>query len=291
MVTTLAKYDGDYGDNSMIIASNDPTEQTMITEDFCFDARVAAGFSSGALPAAGAAFPAAGLISVARDDQPALSRLANAAAIGHPAAGTPQTTLTPSVAGTSGLVTSLGIDFTAATPAYIRKTGVADNVVGHPPTEGFMDHLMMAWVRMGAVPGGLNAFGSTINGGIRFGGSLVPIDAVNNALTFGAALSIGLWYLLGIHYDFDVEADTTIVRRFLNGLEVGAAAAGIGPKAYVAAPSAANRCAVGGQSGSANFPGIIARPTRIYTAVPGFLADPAAIVASRFANERAIFGA
>lgn len=289
MATTLAKYSGDYGDDTMVIASNDPTELTLIAEDFCFDSRLAAGYVAGVLPAPGAAFPTSGLVSVARDDQPLLAGLGNAAALGRPVGSPAQTTLTPSTPATPGSVAALGIDFTGTPSAYVHKTGLADNVVCHPPSEGFIDHVMMAWVRMTAVPGGLNVFGSVLGGGLRFGGNLTPSDALNPSITFGSPVAVNTWNHLAIHYDFDTQANTTTVRRFLNGQEVGAPAAGLAPTAYPA-NTAGGRCSVGGQSGSGGFPGTILRPRRVFTAIAGHALDPAKVVADEFAAVRTLVG-
>lgn len=272
------------------VRSPDPAFRTKLTTDWCVDATTAVGFQTGSLPADTANIGT--LVNVANDSPPALpvgirgavTALINLGAV---------TMTNGGAAGTRGITrngegTSNGVK--------VVKAALGANAIGHPPTEGFLDFLVIAWCK----PTALNTWSllgcSNNNSGsnqFKFWG--IDCSAAGNfreslslrTLTGAAA---GAWSQVAVHYRFDTSGGAIYVRTFVNGVEVNAASAGTAisttPANMTAAGNTATRTLIGSNFIDVCFKGIIGRVERIFTAQSGNTLDPLLLVQQDYAANR-----
>ncbi|WP_294260810.1 hypothetical protein [uncultured Sphingomonas sp.] len=266
-------YDYDAGDNSLPIESADPAMMSRATSDFCFDARVAEGFATGVLPAAGAAIPDTGLVSLIPGDMPLLSRTGS------------QHIATPNNLASKPDYIGGGLDQSAGRSGMlVSRQGLNSYDVGNPIAEGFRDHLLIAWLRcptaapaaiQGIIGSGAGAVGTSGNhfgfyfdtgGNIREASGAYPALA---AQTLGGAL-----LQVAVLCEYDTVADTMATTCYLNGAISSARATWANHKpsqhsVVAQAPNAggsALRMGAGGGYGS--WTGRILRAERLFTKYP-----------------------
>ena len=156
---------------AMTMRSADPAKLARPTHDFIIDARTSAGHASGTLPAENAAIGSGGLINLGRNSHTAVpSGMRGAVTL---KAGTNSTVVNYATDGSGrGGIKDPVPAFNRG--ALVQKVAIADNLVGHPPSEGWHDFLCLAWVRPSAVNGAAFGYGTPAE---RFWGGYI----VNNA--------------------------------------------------------------------------------------------------------------
>lgn len=271
---------------AFIVPSCDPAEMTKTSTHFTLDALTAYGYATGALPATGASLGAGGLVNVANDNPPALPSAAQGAVTATLSTGA-QPVVRIDANGRGGL------DFTGAGALNLHQSSVADNLVGNPVAEGYIDFVVTAWVMQTTLASGApqGVAGCGTSGSTKmWGWYLNQTDqSIREALTGATLLGLALnsWYQIGAHYSFNTTSGAITVRLFANGAEIGSAAVASTTIATMAGwPTAATRTQVGSIMAFGPFSGVIADIDRVFTALAGHIIDPAVFVAAEYAANK-----
>lgn len=270
------------------VASRDPFELTETAHDFSIDPMVADCHAGGAVPASGTALPAGGMINLANDNALAL-----------PAGLRKVATVKPG-AGAFNLIDTGGgvIGLTDPAPGngrgmILQKAGLADNLVGHPPSEGWLDFLQIAWFRPAALgyqsvfgygTGGQRFYGVYMNGG---GALLEPLSGKGFA-----AVTANTWCQTAAHFRF--AGGNIYVRTFLNGAEISPATGNVAIATSQATMNgwafASGKALIGGNNTDPSTGGAIGAFDRIFTGIAEHVLDPQELVTANWNAKRARYG-
>lgn len=264
--TQVTRLDYASSDNALPLFCNDPVAQAKGTTDFVFDWRAEAQWG-GPVPVAGAAQPVLAFANLALDDSSVLGR--DAAVIVSTEQGN-----TPDTSDGKGLTIRNG-----GNNIYpVRKSGVNVERVGDPEAEGWRDFYLGAWLRVRAMPS--DQFSAGLLGRGAFGAREYGFQVDTGAGTIFEGQSgrvvrplvIGALCHIGLHLAFDTDADTSQLRLFADGVEVGAASPVAAPSAW---PTTDGYLQIGGLAGFGLAPSTIGRVVRTFTDWPGEVAlDP-----------------
>ena len=263
-----------------LVRSPDPALQTKLTTDWTFDATTDAGFVDGVVPVPGGSVNS-GLANVARD---------NPSAIPATLRGVVRAT-EPAVIYGLAQQGFRGLRFNDPyAPLIVEKVGVTINGIGHPPTEGFLDFLMVAWIRPDYL-GYWSAFGFSNNElgsnayrywGLTCNGGGVVLESMSGRQIDG--LAANTWTQVGLHYRF--SGNSIYVRTFVDGAETNLDLAGTPVSRTItdiaAAPIGYTRMAIGSNLVDPCIQGLIARVDRKFTGLAGNTLDPARMVAADY---------
>jgi len=204
------------GGSARPVVAKDASGLVTMYDDFVFDAMDPNGYASGALPATNAAIPTTGVLNLARDIAPALSR-----ASGVVAAAPRDTSKLP-------LFTGKGWQFLSGTYDLLKitKTGIADSRVLEPTLEGFVSNLVMAYFKVTAQVSNSSPFyvGQAAGlpyGGFRFinaSGLMVPEPGGPGGWL---SASLSTWYQVAVHAVYTPASDQVALRYYLNGALAG----------------------------------------------------------------------
>lgn len=276
---------------AMIMRSADPAKLARPAHDYILDPRGGPGHASGAVPPTGTALGAGGLINLARNSHRVLAAAVQGAASAK--------------AGKNGTVINLADDGAGhvgiATPGalynqggIIQKAGIADNLVGHPPSEGWRDFLYLAWVRSAAAQGSLGGYSTAA---ARFWGINIDIAAAKPRFidSLGGAIianpAADTWVQVAVHCAFNTGTGVITSRRFFNRAEVGGAVvsplttASMGALAF-----AAGWQGVCGNGFDQSLTGLLGRAERLFTGIADYTLDPLEEVVRNWDTLRASFG-
>lgn len=283
---------------AFLVRSPDSMLLARTTHDYIFDPAIAAGYSGGAIPSIGAALPAGGLINVANDSP-----------LGIPV-GLRGAVTAVAVSGTNPLVADDGEGGVALAPVYsfdmpiIKKAGIADNLVGRPAAEGFLDFLWICWFKASDYKSaGLLGYGSPGIGpvwGASFSNSGAGaasgfFERMSARAIWPSPLAANTWWQGAAHYRFDTGGNHIYVRTFLNGTEtnLGLAATPVSatPTGLSAqSTSGAQSTLFGDWGGAADPVGMVGRQERIFTGISGHTLDPLEEVQRNWAAVRGRYG-
>ncbi len=247
------------GDNTLPLFCEDPSAQSKGTTDFCFDWLAPIEWG-GALPASGSSLPVRNFGNLALDNAPLLGRDL-AVTVEHTGGGT----------GATGDGHGLTINNGENLGYRLAKVGLAPETVANPKSEGFRDFYLDFWTLIRAPrPDGFNAglMGQGQNANISYGLWINADGNVQDIVTnrIVRAATVGALIHCGVHFKFDTDADTTMLRLFVDGVEVGAADAFTSPSAWSAPVGQFGVGALGGYGAAKHT---IARLTRTFTSWPG----------------------
>lgn len=275
-----------FASNDIPVLSSDPALMCTIGTDFIFDASAASGYSGGVLPAVGAAVPTAGLVNLARDVAPAQSRTGVAV------------TASPFNVAQLGTFDGKGwsLAFGARQGFQVKKTGVANNRIGEPSFEGWADSLMIAWLKLSALPS--NAIYPAMPWLLgQNHASNTPTYSCLSIANTGQATFRPSGYVLGSfpvgvlvqvaqHSVWDNVAGTSTHTAYINGVAVDTRA---GPAPSAMSTSNVNAGALFGAQGGGGYAmdGVLYRVQREFPEVSGI--DVAAFVSKDYAINRARF--
>lgn len=273
------------------VESADQAMMTKTTTDWQFSGLTAFGYAGSAIPADGASLPAGGLVNVGVDSPKALTD--NAPSIVGAASAVVVNGTAPKVRIDSN--GRGGIDFTGSSSLEVHKAGIANNNVGNPVAESFLDFVVTGWVKLttavGASPFGV--FGCGTNGSQKMWGFYLnnSDQSIREALS-GAILAIigtNTWYQIAAHYSFNTTSGAITLRLFLNGTEVGAAqVVSTTISTMTGWSTSATRTQIGAIMAFGPWTGVITEPHRVFTAIPGHVIDPAAFVAAEYAANKSL---
>ena len=276
---------------AMTMRSADPAKLARPAHDFIIDARTGAGHASGTLPAENAAIGSGGLVNLGRNSHTALPAGIRGAVTAK--AGTNATVVNYATDGSGrGGIKDPVPAFNRG--ALVQKVAIADNLVGHPPSEGWHDFLCIAWIRPSAVNGAAFGYGTPAE---RFWGGYIVNSAgsprFHDALTGGiiATGTADQWTQMALHYAFNAGTGTIAVRAFRNGAEVTIT----GGTAVTCATLTARAFATGKQMALGNnfdpsLTGLLARLERIFTGQANYTLDPLEEVQRNWTALRGEFG-
>ena len=258
--TQVTRLDYASGDNALPTFCADPAAQAKGTTDFVFDWRTPDQWGD-VIPAAGAQQPVRPFANLALD---------KSSALGRDLAVTVSTEQgdTPEVSDGKGLTIRNGGNHLYP----VRKSGVAVERVGDPRAEGWRDFYLGAWLRVRAMPA--DRFSTGLLGRGAFGAREYGFQVDTGAATIFEGqtgrvvcpLAIGALVHVGLHLAFDTGADTSRLRLFVDGAEVGGETAAAAPSAW---PTTDGYLLIGGLAGYGFAPSTIARVTRTFTRWPG----------------------
>lgn len=277
------------------VRSPDGFSQTRTTTDWIFDAAQGAYFGMVGIPANGTALPAGGMLNLANNSPLAIPAGLRGAVTLKSQAGKNATVETAD--SRVGIKQATGTNFTST---IVQKAGIADQNVGHPPTEGFLDFLVIDWFRpnalaqWGAIGCSNNNAGSQQQKFWGFGSNPGgTVFEVLSTATRPIPVVPNRWQQVAIHYRFDTVGGAIYVRSFYNGNEVNATAAAtpvaMTPAAMTALPHANTQTQVGGNYIDSAFDGLTGRVERTFTSIAGHTLDPAEEVARNWNTLRSQF--
>lgn len=266
------------------VDAQDGYQLARTTTDWIFDASQGGYAGIIGTPGNGTNLPAGGMLNLANDNPLALpAPLRGAVTLKSQLSKDATVERDPN--GYVGIEQAGGTNYTAT---LVQKVGIADTAIGHPPTEGFRDFVVIAWLYPYTLahwsPIGC---GNSTGAQTRFWGLVCsPGGVLSEVLSLRPIpLVTGKWQQVAMHYRYDVAGNKIYVRTWLDGEEISpgtfATPVSMTPTAMAALPHADTQTQIGGNNVDQVFDGLIGRLERIFTGIAGHTLDPAQEVAVR----------
>lgn len=273
--TVLEKYNVDFADPTLPVLTNDSTNITTIADDFTFDYKQALSYVAGSVPA-DAAFVTQ-LANLANDDCYAISR-----------SGIAVTADQYDAANKSTLSTTKGWQCSATKKGLLlAKTGGTQATICAPALEGFVDFLVIAWVRLVASGAAVqspfmcgSSGGANPDWGFQNLANGYTTEVVTGSVVVAALPTDESLHMLAAYYKFNTGAGTSQVSTWYDGQIVSNLVTGRATASYIGT-NGNRRVIIGNGNGLGIFNGAVARVRRVFVGLSGQTA--AEIVAAEYA--------
>lgn len=246
-----------FGGTTREVLARDPSRLVNMYTDFVFDAMDANGYVGGALPSVSAVVPTAGMTNLANDTAPALSRTAAGGAV----------TLIPRDTANKPTFSGKGWSINGSTKIglQVKKIGKTDANVGRPADEGWIDHVLIAYINPTSTTSNMAVATAGSNGANKYmGWTFVGSNILTELVSGGSlgAVTLGAYQQVASHYSFSVDHSTVVIRNFVNGALFSTSSA-IATAGLMDGAGSGNGLTIGTWSPGSSFNGEIARVHRM----------------------------